>query len=169
MHGLLLIALVLLSSCQAQQNDIDIEYITDPCLIPTKDNQFRLCDDMVIKARKKYHAVPMGFKTDLASIPRIMWPIFSPSDYDSIASAVLHDWHYCCVTNVSRKRADVLFYSGLRSHGMHKIKASIYYYGVRAIGWLYYTHGEGLIKHRDELNIDDFGGRNVCIRLVSIP
>lgn len=150
---LLLIAFItafLLSCCLMQKNDIRVEYVTDPCLIPTKDNQFKLCDNMIIRVHNKFHAVPMGFKTDLASIPRIMWPLFSPSDYDSIAAGVLHDWHYCCVAKVSRKRADDIFYYGLRYHGMNRFEASIYYVGVRVMGWLYYQHGKGLANHSGE-------------------
>ena len=149
---------LLLSSCQTQQNVIDVEYVTDPCLIPTKDNKFKLCDNMIIRARNKFHAVPMGFKTDLASIPRIMWPVFSPSDYDSIAPAVLHDWHYCCVAKVSRKRADDIFYYGLRVHGMNRVKAFVYWVGVRSIGWIYYTHGEGIAKHKGEFPKEELQG-----------
>jgi hypothetical protein len=100
----------------------------------------------------------MGFKTDLASIPRIMWPIFSPSDYDAIAPAVLHDWHYCCVKQVSRKRADDIFYYGLRVHGMGRLKAFIYWVGVRSIGWHYYQHGEGLAKHAGEFPKEEMQG-----------
>lgn len=160
--GLILIVLVVfvlgLSSCWIRTNDIEIQYITDPCLIPIKGNRFKLCSNMIIKAHKRYHAVPKGFKTDLASIPRIMWPVFSPSDYDSIAAAVLHDWHYCCVSTVSRKRADLIFYYGLRHHGMNKFKAYIYFFGVRAIGWAYYTHGEGIARHVGDFTQEQLHG-----------
>lgn len=37
--------------------------------------------------------VPKGFITDLASIPRIFWPILSPID-EYAKAAVLHDWLY---------------------------------------------------------------------------
>lgn len=113
---------------------------------------------MLIRADNKYHAVPHGFKTDLASIPRIMWPVFSPSDYDSIAPAVLHDWHYCCVAGITRKRADDIFYYGLRFHEMNMIKAYIYWIGVRATGWLYYKHGEGLELHAGEFDKSELQG-----------
>lgn len=157
-YGVVLAGL-LLTSCRTQQHDpIDVEYMTPPCLIPVQDNKFKLCDNMIIRARNKFHAVPMGFKTDLASIPRIMWPLFSPSDYDSIAPAVLHDWHYCCVAKVSRKRADDIFYYGLRVHGMNRVKAFIYWVGVRVMGWHFYKHGEGLAKHQGEFPKEELQG-----------
>lgn len=160
MHRLLIAAFCFLSSCQFQQNDRfdDVEFITQPCLIPTEDNQFKLCDNMIVRLRNAFHSVPMGFKTDLASIPRIMWPVFSPGDYDTIAPAVLHDWHYCCESRVTRKWSDDIFYYGLREQGMGAFKAGIYWFGVRSIGWIYYTHGEGILKHENEFSKDELQG-----------
>jgi hypothetical protein len=37
--------------------------------------------------------VPRGFITDLASIPRWLWPIVAPFEL-SIAAPVVHDWLY---------------------------------------------------------------------------
>jgi|SRR6187402_3107074 len=155
---LALSATVFISSCFAVDNHVQVEFITDPCLIPTKDNKFKLCDNMIIRIDNTYHAVPHGFKTDLASTPRIMWPLFSPSDYDSIAPAVLHDWHYCCVAQIDRKKADDIFYYGLLFHGMSKKKAYVYYVGVRALGWLYYQHGEGMREHEGEFEPSELQG-----------
>ena len=138
---------VLLSSCQSQQNDIKVLYMSDPCLIPTKDNRFKTCEDMVVRVDDKVHIVPKGFKTDLASIPRVLWPIFSPGDYDVIAPAVLHDWHYCCSKEVSRQHADDIFYFGLVSLGMSHKKAYFYYISLRALGGSSYKFGEDMDRH----------------------
>jgi hypothetical protein len=154
----LVFAGLLLSSCHTQKNDIDIEYMTPPCLIPTKENKFKLCDNMIIRARNRLHAVPMGFKTDLASIPRLIRPLFSTGDYDSIAPAVLHDWHYCCVKKVSRKRADDIFYYGLRVHGMNPVKAYIYWIVVRFFGAPFYMYGHGLVLHKGEFPKEELQG-----------
>lgn len=93
---------------------------------------------MIVRENSTYHQVPSGFKTDLASIPRIMWPVFSPSDYDSIGASVLHDWHYCCDHSLTRRRADDLFYYALRSNGMNCPKAFAYWFAVRAFGERFY-------------------------------
>lgn len=153
------VALALMTaSCNSSRNKIDVEYISDPCLIPVKGNKFKLCDNMIVHIDNEYHAVPKGFKTDLASVPRIMWPIFSPTDYDSIAPAVLHDWHYCCSPEVSRKKADDSFYYALRAHGMGKTRAFIYYMGVRCVGWAFYQHGLGLANHAGEFQKQELQG-----------
>lgn len=146
------------TACHVINHPIALEYMTEPCLIPTKDNKFRLCDNMIVHIDNEYHAVPMGFKTDLASIPRIMWPFFAPSDYDCIAPAVLHDWHYCCSNEVDRKRADDIFYYALREHGMNRVKAYIYYLAVRALGKKYYQYGVGIYNHEGEFAKEELQG-----------
>lgn len=147
-----------LSSCRNQQHAIKVEYMAEPCLIPTASGKWKLCDNMIIHIDNTYHAVPRGFKTDLASIPRPLWWLYSPTDFDSIASAVLHDWHYCCAPNVTRLQADEVFYYGLIAQGMPKARASLYYYGVRSWGWLFYTGGIGLAQHLDEFDRNELQG-----------
>ncbi len=157
-HFFSVVLFILLSSCQSQQNDMQVEYATEPCLIPVSNGKWKLCDNLIIHIDNTYHAVPRGFKTDLASIPRPLWWLYSPTDFDSIASAVLHDWHYCCSTEVTRQQADLVFYYGLRAQGMPKARASLYYYGVRSWGWLFYTRGEGLAQHLAEFDKNELQG-----------
>lgn len=113
---------------------------------------------MIVHVDDTYHVIPRGFKTDLASIPRIFWSFYSPVDFDSIASAVLHDWHYCCSFDVSRKDADLIFYYGLIAQGMPKLRASLYYYCVRSWGWIFYTRGLGLADHMHEFDSAEMKG-----------
>ncbi len=156
--GMLAITLAFISSAYANSKPIDVEFMTEVCLVPQKDNRFMLCDNMIVHVDNQYHVAPRGFKTDLASIPRIMWPIFWPDDYDTIAAAVLHDWHYCCDKEITRLRADEIFYYSLLSNGSSKLKAWIYYIGVRRIGWLYFTRGEGLAAHAGEIQEGELQG-----------
>lgn len=155
---LVLIASILISSISPSHALVSVEYMTEPCLIPLKGNRFKLCDNLIVRVDNKYHVVPNGFKTDLASTPRILWPFLAPNDYDSIAAAVLHDWDYCCVRGVPRQRADEIFYYSLRFHGASRLKAYLYYIGVRSVGWIYYTHGEGIKKHQDEFSEQELHG-----------
>lgn len=54
-------------------------------------------------------AVPIGFWTDLASVPRPFWPLF-PRDGKYAPAAVLHDYLYwaqeVCDEAITRKYAD---------------------------------------------------------------
>jgi hypothetical protein len=113
---------------------------------------------MIVHVDNEYHVVPRGFKTDLASIPRILWPLFSPNDYDVIAPAVLHDWQYCCVKEVSRQKADDVFYYSLIWHGMSWPKAYIYYLSVRAGGESSYKHGEAIAEHEGQFDVAELQG-----------
>lgn len=75
-------------------------------------------------------AVSRGFQTDFASVPRLFWSIISPMGKHTIA-AVVHDYLYH-TAEVSRKRADLIFYWLMRYYGVYKLVACLMYYIVRA-------------------------------------
>lgn len=53
----------------------------------------------------KRHTIPKGFKTDLASVPRIFWSVFPP--FGRYAEpAVIHDW---ACENFDRPTANRVF------------------------------------------------------------
>lgn len=37
--------------------------------------------------------IPKGFRTDLSSVPRLLWALFPPFG-DFIRAAIVHDWMY---------------------------------------------------------------------------
>lgn len=77
--------------------------------------------------------VPVGFKTDLASIPRIMWNILPPfGKYD--AAAVVHDYLYQ-YNGVSRKQADDVLCEAMQILGVSRVTRLVIYSGVRVGGW----------------------------------
>ena len=76
--------------------------------------------------KNKAIIVPAGFETDFGSIPKILNPIFSSTEY---ISYILHDylytfWHQLGVT---RKEADQILLESLRVEGMSKVKSMIIY------------------------------------------
>ena len=77
--------------------------------------------------------VSAGFKTDLASIPRIFWIIESPID-KSKEAAVIHDFLYL-EKITTRKEADLIFYYGLKTLNVSHIKCILMYRAVRLLGW----------------------------------
>ena len=156
--SVVLILLYITSCVTPKTTPIKIDFVTDACLVPQQDNKFKLCDNMIAHVDNQFQVVPRGFKTDLASIPRIMWPVFWPDDYDTIAAAVLHDWHYCCDSEISRQRADDIFYYSLLKNGSSRLKAYIYYVSVRRMGWLYFTGGAGIVDHEKEFEGGELQG-----------
>jgi hypothetical protein len=76
--------------------------------------------------------VPVGYTTDLASIPRIFWVILPPQG-QYIKAAVIHD--YLCdlaKTDDDYMYADQVFYEAMRVSGVSYIKAKIMYLAVRS-------------------------------------
>ena len=82
---------------------------------------------------KEIIKVPIGFRTDFASIPRIFWMIISPIDKHGKA-AVIHD--YCYSEGLySRKKCDRIFLEAMTVLKVNKIKRLIMYYNVRIFGY----------------------------------
>ena len=82
------------------------------------------------------HVVPVGFKTDLASIPRPFRNAINVNG-KSRRAAVLHDWLYSgkCVARVD---ADRLFLDAMAADGVGWVTRRAMYAAVRAAGWVYF-------------------------------
>lgn len=80
---------------------------------------------------------PAGFRTDLASIPRICWalPAFDPNG-PSRRPAVLHDWLYSSRAGwrLGRQFADEFLRAALLSEGASTWTAQAFYIAVRVGG-----------------------------------
>ena len=79
--------------------------------------------------------VPAGFRTDFASVPRILWPIFPPYGQYTRA-AILHD--YLCEQRgkCSRFLADAIFREAMRQLKVPVCRRVAMYYAVRFYGAL---------------------------------
>ncbi len=89
---------------------------------------------------KKY-IIPKSFETDLASIPRLLWPLFAPQYSGFVAPAILHDYLYRCPNDISREFADEVLYSALIVENVSPFTASKFYLGVRLFGHSHFKHG----------------------------
>lgn len=77
--------------------------------------------------------VPKDFKTDFASIPRVMWRVLPKSGkYDS--AGVIHDFLYY-TGEVSRKEADQVLVEAAAASGVSAATCKLIYAGVRLGGW----------------------------------
>lgn len=76
--------------------------------------------------------VPRGFQCDLASIPRLLWPLLPPGEYDE--AAVLHDYLY--TVGVPRWLSDSVFRHVLQGTGIRLWKRCALFWGVRFGGWV---------------------------------
>lgn len=82
---------------------------------------------------KDYVYVPTGFRTDLASIPRIFWVVL-PSDGTYSQSAVLHDRLYYTQER-SRKNSDDIFLESMEVLGVSWWRRKVIHRAVRMFGW----------------------------------
>ncbi len=77
--------------------------------------------------------VPKGFRTDLASVPRIFWTILPPFGRYSQA-AVVHDYLYRMEHD--KKEADLIFYYLMLNCDVYYWKAKVMYWAVKYFSWL---------------------------------
>ena len=92
-----------------------------------------LVDDLVYQGRKQRFVVPAGFRTDFASVPRVVtWLVPRFGAYT--LAAILHDW---LVTEglrtgvVSPNDADGIFRRVMRESGVPVIRRWLMWAGVR--------------------------------------
>jgi len=95
------------------------------------NGKYRLAKPMKIMG----YVVPVGFITDGASIPRIFWSLVgSPFTGKYVEVAILHDYLYSGVVDVSFMKANRIFYKGMRKAGVNKVKAYLMYKAVSFFG-----------------------------------
>jgi len=100
--------------------------------ITTEELVFYENDDLTWE---KY-IVPVGFKFDWASIPRILWVLFAPVEPKTISSAALHD--FLVRTKICwYRKTNCLFYKALRTSNWI-LKSSIFYIWVTLGTWIFY-------------------------------
>ena len=133
--------LLTIAGC-AESPSHNVQISNDPCLIPLENHRFILCDDLFVRVNTNTYRVPRGFKTDLASTPRLLWPLYSPTRYETIAPAVVHDYFYSCNNGLTRLQVDDIFYQSLLFKGASRVTALKYYYGVRMFGGQFYNHDD---------------------------
>lgn len=111
-----------------------------PKLMIVSDEYWELIEDFSYTINDKFTiTVPKGFRTNLASSPRPLWFVISPSGKHN-AAAVIHDWLYSEYndTGINRTLADKIFYKLMIECGVNKIKAKCMYWGVRRFGELFW-------------------------------
>lgn len=135
---LCLFIILCLSGCQSHSPRFDIQFISKACITPYHNYHYLTCDPILVWINEDLVIVPAGFDTDLASIPRIVWPVISPMNAKLVRPAILHDWLYRMTESYSRKECDIIFYDSLRLEGIGVWRASMMYYAVRAGGWVFY-------------------------------
>ena len=90
--------------------------------------------------------VPIGFKTDFASTPRLFWMILPP-DGQYTQAAVLHDYLYN-LQDRPRATCDAIFLEAMKILGVPLLRRRIMYRAVRMFGFM--PWGNGARRKRKE-------------------
>src|SRR5574340_15826 len=82
--------------------------------------------------------IPKGFRTDLASIPRLLWRLIAPFEL-SLTAPIVHDMLYRSKGKTSeriltRAETDLLFFNIMTDEGVNWWRRKLAYWGVRMGG-----------------------------------
>lgn len=112
--------------------------IDNPAIIPYKRYEYKTAKPIKVIIDKKLFVIPEGFTTDLASIPRFFWSIYSPHYVGFILPAIIHDFLYRSPVVHSRQYADRVFFAALLNNGISYWTAFKFYIVVRVFGMFSY-------------------------------
>jgi Protein of unknown function (DUF1353) len=129
-----------LRQLQARSVHIPRSSLADPVLTKP-DRDWRLERDYRYQDRDTQIMVPAGFRFDLASVPRIFWPLSAPFEL-SIVGPLLHDYAYRTGGRMqtdppreyTRADADRVFYEAMGLEGVPRWRAVPAWAAVRLFG-----------------------------------
>ena len=88
--------------------------------------------------------VPIGFRTNLESVPRIPFIFDSLGDQGNKASTI-HDWLYA-TGQFTRSVSDNVLLEALGVIGMDYWKRYLIWFGVRVGGWVAWDHHREIVR-----------------------
>lgn len=110
-----------------------------------EDNEWYLLAPLVWEAGSETITVPVGFRTDLASIPQVFQSIV-PVNGRHRSAAALHDYLFV-IQDRSREDVDAIFLQAMEACGVRWSQRWTMYLAVRAGGWLPWKKNAGLREH----------------------
>ena len=106
--------------------------------------RFELVEEFEYRVSNEYRediiTVPIGFRTDFASVPRPLWSFLPPVGLYAKA-AVIHDYLYESKSR-PRKEADEIFLEAMVILGVPRWKRTLMFWAVRVFGPRYAHTGE---------------------------
>lgn len=121
----------------------DNQYFSDLVLKQIGPNEWQLAESLLyIGSNGVKVDVPAGFTTDLASVPRSVWSLYSKTGKLARPS-VIHDWLYVSALvrdEATRESIDNVFLCAMKDEGVAWLGRTIVHRAVRRFG--------GLVFHR---------------------
>ena len=128
-----------------------MKFVDEPELKMLRNGDWQLRTPLTYISSSYYIvAVPAGFITDLASVPRILQSWVPQHGAHSLA-AIIHDYLYA-TQPISRKHADDMFLEALEDSGVGLLRRYALYAGVRVGGWIAW----GSRKRDREANAENY-------------
>lgn len=112
----------------------DVKFLDPVCIRAHHQYRYLTCHDVRVAIGSRMVVIPEGFDTDLASIPRILWPFMSPAYSDFIGPSILHDYLYRDRTWMVRREVDDVFHDALITNGLDRWTAWKMWLAVRLFG-----------------------------------
>lgn len=94
--------------------------------------EWEVVEPLIYRGNTETFTVPIGFVTDFASIPRILWSLVPPYGRYTKA-AVLHD-HFYVTQSITRRDADGLFRRTMKELGVSRLLSRVMWLAVRIGG-----------------------------------
>lgn len=109
--------------------------------------EWKLLGDYLVVVGPMLIRVPIGFQTDLASVPRVFRSLI-PVVGNQNGPAVVHDWLYVHRRidgrALGRAEADRIFRDLLSAAGVGWTRRTMMYVAVRLGGWAYWSRAAGM-------------------------
>ena len=87
---------------EIQEYNVDV--MEKSPVFPYQNYDYMTTEDTFYSIDKEYSVVPSYFRTDFASIPRVLWFIDAPYKASFIYPALWHDYNYSCPSKRTRKQ-----------------------------------------------------------------
>lgn len=100
-------------------DNVQVKYLDKPELIPSDEGGWILSSTMMVSIGKFTIIIPMGFKTDLASVP-FPFSLVLPKEGKYKYAAVVHDYLYSEIndTGINKTIADMIFEQLMKHDGV---------------------------------------------------
>lgn len=113
--------------------DVDIQDKSP--LFPYSNYDYMTVEETFYSINGKIESIPAFFRTDFASIPKVLWFIDAPYKASFVYPAIWHDFYYTCPGKIPRKNIDDVFYHLLRAEGNSVYTSLKMYIAVRMFGF----------------------------------
>lgn len=140
--GFFVVLTLLFFAATITLNDIvlhDVDVQEKSPVFPYENYDYMTTEDTFYAIDNNYNVVPAFFRTDFASIPRVLWFVDAPYKASFIYPSLWHDYYYSCPNKKSRKEIDDIFFWLLRNEQNSLYTSFKMYLAVRLFGGTHFN------------------------------